>query len=207
MKKPIINNLFPIPLYSTAINRNFTKKEINFVKDQKNYCNNSEGNIHTTDNYILNRPELKKIKNFLDECCKDYLKTIICPQNNIKIYITQSWLNYTEENQYHHTHDHPNSVVSGVLYFDCDKDNDQIKFFNPLKYKQISPHIDETKYNIWNSSSWWFPLKTGELLMFPSSTTHKVEVKKGSNTRISLSFNTFYKGTIGSNRELTELIL
>ena len=111
MKKPIINNLFPIPLYSTDINRNFTKKEINFVKDQKNYCNNNEGNIHTTDNYILNRPELKKIKNFLDECCKDYLKTIICPQNNIKIYITQSWLNYTEENQYHHTHDHPNSVV------------------------------------------------------------------------------------------------
>ena len=43
--------------------------------------------------------------------------------------------------------------------------------------------------------------------MFPSSTTHKVEVKKGSNTRISLSFNTFYKGTIGSNKSLTELIL
>jgi len=38
MKKPIINNLFPIPIYSTDIDRNFTKKELDFVKDQKNYC-------------------------------------------------------------------------------------------------------------------------------------------------------------------------
>ena len=43
--------------------------------------------------------------------------------------------------------------------------------------------------------------------MFPSSTTHQVETKQGNNTRISLAFNTFYKGTIGSNFELTELIL
>jgi hypothetical protein len=43
--------------------------------------------------------------------------------------------------------------------------------------------------------------------MFPSSTTHQVETKKGNNTRISLAFNTFYKGTIGSNKDLTELIL
>jgi len=43
--------------------------------------------------------------------------------------------------------------------------------------------------------------------MFPSPTTHQVDVKKGKNTRISLAFNTFYKGTIGSNSSLTELIL
>jgi hypothetical protein len=55
-------------------------------------------------------------------------RTIICPKNNIELYITQSWLNYTEENQYHHRHEHPNSVVSGVLYFDSDK-KDMIKYF------------------------------------------------------------------------------
>ena len=98
--QPKIHGLFPIPIYSTDIDRNFTKKELDFVKDQKNYCTNNEGNINTTDNYILNRPELKKIKKFLDECCKDYLKTVICPQNNVEIYITHSWLNYIDENQY-----------------------------------------------------------------------------------------------------------
>ena len=97
-------------------------------------------------------------------------------------------------------------MVSGVLYFDSDIKNDQIKFSNPkYVYQQIKPEID--KYNIWNSDTWWFPVKTGMLVMFPSSTRHQVETKQGNNTRISLAFNTFYKGSVGSNEGLTELIL
>ncbi len=34
-----------------------------------------------------------------------------------------------------------------------------------------------------------------------------VETKQGDNTRISLAFNVFIKGTVGNNKELTELIL
>ena len=43
--------------------------------------------------------------------------------------------------------------------------------------------------------------------MFRSSTIHQVENKKGSNTRISLAFNTFYKGTLGNSDSSTKLIL
>ena len=206
LKEPIINNLFPTPIYMTNIDREFTKKELNFVKDQKNHCTKNDGNINTIDNYILNRPEFKKIKKFIEACCQDYLEKIICPKNDIKLYVTQSWLNYTEEKQYHHKHEHPNSVVSGVFYFDSDKEKDKILFSN-TGYKQIVPAIDDTKFNLWNSSTWFFPVETGDLFMFPSSTTHQVETKQGNNTRISLSFNTFYKGTIGENKILTELIL
>jgi len=200
-----IHGLFPVPVYITDIGREFTEKELQFIKDQKNYCQNNLGNIHTKDNYILNKSELKDIKNFIEEVCQSYLDNIICPKGDVKIYVTQSWLNYTEENQYHHQHAHPNSVVSGVLYFDCDKENDKIKFANSKGYQQIKPEIDQ--YNIWNSDTWWFGLETGQLIMFPSSTTHQVDTKQGNNTRISLAFNTFYKGTIGSNSNLTELIL
>jgi len=205
MKEVKINNLFPTPIYMTNIDRSFTEQELQFVEEQKNYSLKNEGNINTKDNYILNRKEFKNIKKFLDQSCKDYLERIICPKDNIELYITQSWLNYTEENQYHHQHSHPNSIVSGVLYFNVDKDNDRIKFFMKEEYKQISPEINE--YNIWNSESWWFPVENGQLIMFPSSTKHQVDVKKGNNTRISLAFNTFYKGTIGSNDALKELIL
>ena len=205
MKEPIIENLFPIPIYSTKIDRTFTKQELQFLEQQKNHYTKNTGNISTKDNYILNRKEFKNIKKFLDQCCKDYLQRIISPKNNIELYITQSWLNYTEESEYHHTHEHPNSAVSGVLYFDCDKENDKIKFTDPKGYQQIKPEVDQ--YNIWNSQTWWFALEIGQLIMFPSSTTHQVDTKQGNNTRISLAFNTFYKGTIGSNKDLTELIL
>ena len=203
--KPIIHSIFPTPIYTTKMNRAFTKQELQFVKKQKKHCINNKGNINTKDNYILNRKQFKNIKKFLDKCCKDYLDTIICPKNNVELYITQSWLNYTEANQYHHRHEHPNSVVSGVLYFDSDIKNDKILFTSGKGYQQIKPEIDNTKWNLWNSGTWFFSVETGNLFMFPSSTTHQVESKKGTNTRISLAFNTFYKGTVGSNSELTEL--
>ena len=205
MKEPIIESLFPIPIYRNNIDRLFTKQELQFVKEQKKNSIKNKGNINTKDNYILNRKEFKNIKKFLDKHCKDYLETIICPKNNIELYITQSWLNYTEANQYHHKHAHPNSVVSGVLYFDSDKKNDKILFSSNKGYQQIKPEIKD--FNLWNSETWFFPVETGNLFMFPSSTTHQVETKQGDNTRISLAFNTFYKGSVGSNKDLTELIL
>tara|TARA_R100001163_G_scaffold61884_1_gene52213 strand:- start:1010 stop:1633 length:624 start_codon:yes stop_codon:yes gene_type:complete len=207
MRQYETHGLFPVPIYVSNIDRGFTEKELQFVKDQKNHCVENSGNIHTKDSYILNRPELKDIKSFIDEVCQSYLDNIICPKEDIKIYVTQSWLNYTEENQFHHKHAHPNSFASGVFYIDSDKDNDLIKFFNPMSYKQISPEINENKYNPYNSASWFFPVETGKIIMFPSSTTHQVDDKKGSNTRISLAFNTFLKGKIGFNKDLAELIL
>ena len=150
----------------------------------------------------------KNINKILTEHCQKYLDTVICPKDNIKLYITQSWLNYTDANQFHHKHEHPNSVVSGVLYFDSDINNDKILFSHSKGYQQISPIIDDKKFNLWNSGTWFFPVKTGDLVMFPSSTTHQVQTKKGNNTRISLAFNTFYKGDLGGSRNgLSELIL
>ena len=93
------------------------------------------------------------------------------------------------------------------MYFDSDLKNDKILFSHSRGYQQISPETNTEKFNLWNSGTWFFPVETGNLFMFPSSTTHQVETKKGNNTRISLAFNTFYKGSVGSNDLLTELIL
>ena len=35
MTEPVINNLFPTPIYTTKIDRGFTKQELQFVKEQK----------------------------------------------------------------------------------------------------------------------------------------------------------------------------
>jgi uncharacterized protein (TIGR02466 family) len=204
MIEPTINSIFPTPIYMSKLDRGFTKQELQFVDNQKNKCSKNSGNINTKDNYILNRKEFKNIKKFLDKHCKEYLETIICPKNNIELYITQSWLNYTETNQFHHKHAHSNSIVSGVFYINCHEELDKIKFFKE-GHQTIKPEIKD--WNLWNSETWWFTVKTGDIIMFPSSLTHMVETKEGTNTRISLAFNVFIKGTIGNNKNLTELIL
>lgn len=201
--KAEITAIFPTPIYVVKF-RNFTKEEINFVNKIKKNVSKNTGNIVSTDNYILNNKSFKKIKEELLIHVNDYFNSIIVPDNKIKPYITQSWLNYTDEGQFHHSHEHPNSIVSGVLYINADKNNDQIKF-----YKRYYPEIkiNSKQYNLFNSTSWNFKVETGDLILFPSGLTHNVDSKVGNNTRISLAFNTFIKGKIGDNEQLTELII
>jgi uncharacterized protein (TIGR02466 family) len=199
-----INGIFPTPIYISKIDRKLTPLELKFVDKNKKDCYKNDGNITSNNNYILNEKSFANIKKELDLRVQDYFNKVISPANNITPYITQSWLNYTETNQYHHKHAHPNSLVSGVFYINCDDKFDKIKFFND-NYKTIKPEIKD--WNIWNSESWWFSVKTGDVILFPSSLTHMVENKEGTNTRISLAFNVFIKGTVGNNKSLTELIL
>jgi uncharacterized protein (TIGR02466 family) len=204
MIESTINSIFPTPVYISKIDRELSIKELSFIDKTKLDVYKNEGNTTSNDNYILNNKEFENLKKELDLRVQDYFDKIICPENNITPYITQSWLNYTETNQYHHKHTHPNSLVSGVFYINCDKEYDKIKFFNDT-YKTIKFEIKE--WNIWNSESWWFSVKTGDVILFPSSLTHMVETKEGDNTRISLAFNVFIKGKVGNNKNLTELIL
>ena len=199
-----INGIFPTPIYISKLERKLTPLELKFVDKNKKDFYKNEGNITTNNNYILNEKTFANIKKELDLKVKDYFDKIISPANKITPYITQSWLNYTETNQYHHKHAHPNSLVSGVFYINCHEEHDKIKFFND-NYKTIKLEVKD--WNIWNSESWWFSVKTGDVILFPSSLTHMVETKQGDNTRISLAFNVFIKGTVGNNKNLTELII
>jgi uncharacterized protein (TIGR02466 family) len=199
-----INSIFPTPIYTSKLNRELSKKELSLIDKSKLNVYKNEGNTTSVDNYILNNKEFKTLKEELDLRIQDYFNKIVCTSNNIIPYITQSWLNYTETNQYHHKHEHSNSLVSGVFYINCNDQFDKIKFFNQ-NYKTIK--LETKDWNLWNSESWWFSVKTGDIIMFPSSLTHMVETKQGDNTRISLAFNVFIKGTVGDNKSLTELIL
>ena len=200
----IINGIFPTPIYISKLEKKLTPLELNFVDKNKKDFYKNQGNITSNNNYILNEKPFSNIKKELDLKVQDYFDKVVSPANNITPYITQSWLNYTETNQYHHKHAHPNSLVSGVFYINCHEEHDKIKFFNE-NYKPIKLEVKD--WNMWNSESWWFSVKTGDVILFPSSLTHMVETKEGDNTRISLAFNVFIKGTVGKDKLLTELYL
>ena len=205
MTEAVINGIFPTPIYMSKLDRVLTSLELKFVyKNKKDFYKN-DGNITSNNNYILNEKPFANIKKELDLRVKDYFEKVISSTDAVTPYITQSWLNYTETNQFHHKHAHPNSLVSGVFYINCDEKFDKIKFYKNDIYQTIKPQIKD--WNLWNSETWWFSVNTGDVILFPSSLTHMVETKQGYNTRISLAFNIFIKGTIGINKELTELIL
>lgn len=205
MKDTFIQGIFCEPVYKSSINRNISKTEINFLKKCSKNTYKNEGNYTSLEVYILNKPPFKKLKKELQDHINDYVEKIYTPEKNTKLYITQSWLNYTKETEYHHAHQHPNSIVSGVFYFNADVKFDSIQFHKPDIRKTIE--VIPREYHHFNSDSWVFEVETGDLVLFPSHLKHNVKNKKGKNTRISLAFNTFIKGTLGSFRKLTELKL
>jgi uncharacterized protein (TIGR02466 family) len=204
IKEPEISGVFPTPVYVSNLDRPFTKEEIQiFTTAEKKVVPNA-GNITSANNYILNENGMENLKDILTAHVTEYIKRIHAPKYPMVPYITQSWANYTKKNQYHHTHEHPNSFISGVLYINANEEHDKITL-HKKGYQQIKPVPSE--WNWYNSESWFYTVKTGMIILFPSGTTHNVETKEGDNKRISLAFNTFFKGTMGENSQLTELIL
>ena len=204
IKEPEISGVFPIPVYISNLDRPFTKEEMGiFTTAEKKVVPNA-GNITSANNYILNEKGMENLKDILTAHVTEYIKRIHAPKYPMVPYITQSWANYTKKNQYHHTHEHPNSFISGVLYINANEAHDKITL-HKKGYQQIKPV--PTEWNWYNSDSWFYTVKTGMIILFPSGTTHNVETKEGDNKRISLAFNTFFKGTMGENSQLTELIL
>ena len=88
-----------------------------------------------------------------------------------------------------------------MLYINTDSTKDKITFHRS-GYKQLQLATDQ--FDVYNSDSWWFNVKTGGIVIFPSNLTHHVEDVIADETRISLAFNTFIKGTLGDNKSLTE---
>jgi uncharacterized protein (TIGR02466 family) len=198
-----IELIFPTPIMFVELGRDFTKEELDFVKKHSHLTYANVGNATSNNNYILHEPEFESLNQFITEAINEYSNKIHKPKYKNEIYITQSWLNFASKGQFHHEHNHLNSFISGVLYIQTDATNDKITF-HKSGYSQLFLATDT--YDALNSDSWWFSVKTGAIVLFPSSLTHSVESVTSDETRISLGFNTFVKGTLGEKNKLTECI-
>jgi len=198
-----VQHLFSIPVIKSKSNYLFEQKEIDFIKNIEKKKN--IGNDRSVSDNILENPELKNIKTFIETGIKTYVDAILSPLNQeLNFYITQSWTNYTQPGNHHHKHTHPNSLISGCLYINADKDKDTITFYN-TSYHRIS--IPVKNFNPYNSPSWWIPVETGQLILFNSSVEHMVENTKSNDERISIAFNVFVKGHLGDDQGLFGLTI
>jgi uncharacterized protein (TIGR02466 family) len=194
-------DLFPTPLYINNI-------DAPLINQQKDYLLNlpkvlNMGNLRSESGYIFEYSLFAELKKTINEHIKEYVN-IVYPNSNLNVYITQSWANYTELNQYHHKHSHPNSFISGVFYVNAIKNEDMIKFYKDLPFIY---QINHNQSNNYNSGEVAILIETGDLVLFPSNFTHNVPPTTSKETRISISFNTFIKGNIGDELSSTALYL
>ena len=190
--------IFPTPVGFFNFGEEFTQQELSILMGLEQKKN--EGNLRSIESNVLSIPGLERLKGFVFDCVDNYFREIYRPFFEVSLRVTQSWVNYTNENQYHHKHRHSNSFVSGVFYIQTN-DQDRITFY---KHLDQSLRITAKEFTPINSESWWFETKTGALLLFPSGLEHMVEAKKTTGTRVSLAFNTFPVGIVGDKMALNE---
>lgn len=195
-----------IPLFPTAVGSfdlqpglSVAEKKFIFTQEfQENTLNTSSKNTK-----LLDAPELVRLKAFAEAAANTYLQQVHSPATDVSLYVTQSWANVTEPGQAHHQHSHPNSFISGVIYLEAEPE-DNIQF---VRHQGSDLRVESKTFNEYNSSFWWLPAVVGRLYLFPSNLQHMVKQRGGSRARVSLAFNTFFKGTLGSVAELSELQL
>jgi len=107
--------------------------------------------------------------------------------------ITNSWIARTLPGESHHTHDHPNSILSGVIYLRTEPS--EIHFHGQpgalagARLDYPVHHRTET-----NSTTWVQPVEQDISIVFPSHVQHSVPTNTSNTTRIILGYNAWPRG-------------
>jgi len=198
----LIQNLFITPIYQKNTSYCLDKKQKQFLKS----CERRQNSFNTSslNSYVLDLPMFKKFKKQIMSDVENYVYNTLMVDKSVKLFMTQSWFNWTNYSEQHHRHEHPNSFVSGVYYIDVDPKLDKI-FFN--KEVRTDIRLVATEYNDYNSEAYYIPVRNKDLIIFPSDLNHHVATKQDNKERLSLAFNTFVKGKMGDEKGLWELKL
>jgi uncharacterized protein (TIGR02466 family) len=173
---------------------------VNHCENVLEYRSNAGGNYTSLLTNVLDYEEFREARALIENAIRVYTQEIMMwTDPNLNFFVTQSWVNKNPKGTGHHEHFHLNAVFSGVLYLQT-VENDSISFVNNTKpFFKFYP----SESNMWNSERFNIGTKDNRVVLFPAGMLHSVPPHSTDYNRISLAFNVFVKGKIGSKENLT----
>lgn len=213
MSNTTVCAIFPIPIYITECDVDI-KDAVDFLKKDHSLLPNSHASTYgnkSIDDYLLDHAECANLKKYIISNLEEYADKILA-WNFEHFQLTQSWITIKNTHETHGIHYHPNSVLSGVFYFDeYENESSNLVFHRPLIMSQLmnqfapSTNPEKMKDTEFPWNEWDIPPKTGQLVLFPSWLSHSVRPNTTNNIRKSLAFNAVPSGRFGSNIDATEI--
>lgn len=210
MNKFEVLSLFPTPVYINVCDIDLASSltvlencELSSVSEdwQKEYGLRSE------DTYILDKEECKPLRDWILANVNTFANKILGYQTPT-FALTQSWVTLKSPGERHTAHRHPNSIISGVFYW-------QDGYVEPIIFHRqevsgmhsalkmtVDPGISQFEYT-WDSYT--VQPRKNTLVLFPSHLKHSVNPVKGNSVRKCLAFNAMPTGKIGNRGGLDEL--
>lgn len=187
-------NLFAVPVYKASLGREFSASEQRFFHEQLQHPVRAIDNHASANKYVLDSPQLADLRKLVEEHLQHYFETIYNTANDVTLAITQSWLSLTTRGGAHHSHSHPNSFASGVIYINL-APRDGINFYRDEDRHWFDLQPKENNY--YNAYSYHIETRIGDIVIFPSHIKHGVRPVEADVQRISLAFNSFPSGELG----------
>ena len=195
--KSEVLEMFPTPLVVVNYPYDYSD-ELKWIQSCDYNVSVSGATRRTKDTFLLDRPQLTKVREFIEFMLSKYMNEIY--GSSTKLRITQCWANRTSKGQNEPAHYHTNSIVSGVWYPKFSSDHPSICFHKEIINKSIEFVSKDNKFI---SNSNYLTPEVGDIILFPSNLTHSVEQNRSDEERISLSFNTWLEGSMGSVSNLS----
>lgn len=158
-------------------------EEINFLCEPKQLFNDTKTNNKNPtfsdpsfqSNFLINNNFLL-LNHLILFYGSLYLKNL---NVNKKIKISKSWVTFHKSRCVSDVHNHPPSLLSGVVYINVIDSYNQ----GMLRFYKSLDHDTYDKNNFLD-----FKPKTGSIIIFPGLAFHSITENKTNDTRISLSF-------------------
>lgn len=201
---PRVMQLFATPVY-TGILTSLTADLKEFIKSQEVEALYSGKGEYTINQQILALPELKTVKEEVDDHVETYTRDVLKVDPAQQFYMTTSWALQQRNGDWANSHSHTNAVISGVFYLNQDEKFGRLVFDKPydnIFTKTLDPSY--TEFTPINSGKWALEPVANLIVLFPSILKHGVDINQSQETRHSVAFNYFIKGQFGHKEsELT----
>jgi uncharacterized protein (TIGR02466 family) len=201
--------LFPTPLYVTTYEGD-TSQVIDYFNGlpMKETPGGNYGEI-SNNSYVLDNPVCDGLKQFFMKEFKEFA-TNIMRYRYTDLAFAQSWVSYKKPGQFHKAHTHPNTLLSGVFYYDTQPGDASIVFSREIKSfnrPYIEPSVlDDYQQYPFSQDEIYFTPSNNNFIIFPSYLTHGVPPNKTSRIRKSLGVNILTKQTLGDRETISEII-
>ena len=180
-------NIFPTTIGGFS-DENIAKKVLPIAKKilEEPSNNTNTWNYKTTySKDCSNIKELDFFKDYIVNLGSEYLNSTGYKRLSL---VPEIFFSEMIAGDYHGQHEHPNSILSGLIYLNVPENSAPIRFYDPRPHtKYVTIPIAESNEKNWTHYN--VKPHAGLVLIWPSWLTHEVLVNKSVDGRITAVFN------------------